>query len=404
MKTNMIKTVRKLSLSFSLLIISIGVHNAQVLEKVYTSEIDISKNAKIFVNGPKNFDIEGHGTLSISSEDQKYVIKGKDWKPIVKIDQDFKINTWDESKVKQLIQLKVETVNPNQGQELLKKLQLTLEENAAGIVNINCNLGMEKIEIVNGFFRKDRTTLSLKDGSSYDIKKLEVSATLFIPKTNDLELDLRFISTTLGEHTGKVKARLNNAGFNSESVNELDLKIAFSTVRLQEINQLKLDSESSQLSIKNIDKLQATSSFSKYILGSVDQLILEKSSSDNFSIKEVKDIRSTASTFSDFRITNLFKNLDIKANSGDIVVDYIKQGFEKIQLNNSFSTISLGVEETTDYTIEVFNNPFTSYDYPKGLIETKKEDDTGAYLLKGNKSKAGIIQIRCESCKVLFDY
>ncbi len=404
MKTNMMQIVQPLSLIFSLFFVSISCLPAQVLTKTYVNEINVSDDARINVQGPRSFDMEGHGTMSFTNEGNNYVVKGKNWEPIIVIDGEFQINTWEEKKVKQSIEIKLETSDPSEGPELLAKLNPLLKENAAGRVDVSCNLNIQKFLLANGFFRRDRSTLYMKDGSNYEIKKLEIAATLYVPKTNFLELNVIHMITNLGDHTGKVKAHISMGILNTGNLNDLEADLIFSTANLKEVNKISIDSKSSTFNIKQAATLKGRSEFSKFILGKIGQLELSYSGNDQFSIKEVKDFKVPESTFSNYNITTLLNSLEINAKSGDVLVGTIKEGFDHISLTNTFSTINLGVEHTKNYIIKAHDNIFTSYDYPDGLLTQKGDKKTRSVFLMGDQSKAGIIKIKCESCKVFFDY
>lgn len=404
MKTNMMKMIRQLSLTFSITAFVVGSLCAQEAEKTFVNEINVSEDTKIFVNGPNNFDMEMHGTMSISSEDNKYVIKGKDWKPVVKIEQDFQIYTWKEHKVKQTIIIKVETVEPGKSQELINKLEPRLEENAAGQVYVNSNINIKKFELVNGFFRRDRSTLTLTDGSKYDIKKLEIKASATIPESNDLDIDLRFTKATLGTHTGKINAVVHHSGLKANQINELDVELVFSTLNVKSAKVIHYRSENGTFNLRDVENLKGKSTFSKYLLGNIDHFELNESQADQITIKVVNSLDSKSATFTNFQITTLTKHLLVNAQNGDLFVSNINEGFEKIEVENVFSTINLGVKTAKNYFIEEHKNIFTSYDFPAGLMVMGKTDNGNKSYLMGNKNKAGKIIIKCESCKVFFDY
>lgn len=402
MKTNMMTIVLKWSLIFS----SFCFHSvqAQVLEKVFTHEFEISENAVIHLNGPRNFNMEGHGTMSFGTEENNYVVKGKDWKPVLKIDQDFQINTWEDKKIKQVVEVKLLMADQAKGKELLEKLNVIPKEHATGNLEVDCSLNIKHFKIVNGFLRKDRSTIELNDGSIYPILKLEIKASVTVPKTNTLKVNLKYMNTTIQEHEGKIQGEITGGTLEAKKLQFLNAKFNLVTIYIDEITEFRVMSTQSKFNLGKVRKMMTMSSLSKYNIQKVDTLLISHSETEKYTIRTVKRIVSSGSTFTDFHIDKVQDFLDIRAGSGDIFIDHISSGFRRVALSNHFSTIRLGLQNNENYIITNYKNLFTSYKYPDGLVPIKyKQQQLTKSLLMGNKDKAGQIEIQCESCKVFFD-
>jgi len=186
--------------------------------------------------------------------------------------------------------------------------------------------------------------------------------------------------------------KVQNANFSSRN----------SGINIDEAEKVKLGFKS----IKEGCELEAqprNSSLNKYHFKKVGQLILAESANDNFVIDEADHIEAPSAVFSNFKIGKINKTLYFNISSGDLTIGEIGKGFESININNQVSTIIIGIEKDCAYKLSAYQNEESEYFFPKTAQKVDSGENVQIVFLKGDKTTAGNISIRCRQCKVVFN-
>ena len=143
---------------------------------------------------------------------------------------------------------------------------------------------------------------------------------------------------------------------------DLNVVVKYSTMNFGEIDDITLDSK---YTVVNIDKSSSISADSKY---------------DTFDFDEVESI--TAETkYSHFKIGELSKNLRIDAGYGGIRIDEVANGFESINITNSYGQINIGLDQS-NYMLDA-SCDYCGISYPEDNFAGDRMSENNSKMVKG---------------------
>ena len=157
--------------------------------------------------------------------------------------------------------------------------------------------------------------------------------------------------------------------------------------------------------VKQADLLamKVLSSQSTYRIDTVSVLKIQESKNDKFLLGKVGKMESLYSFFSDYKIDALNQSLNLKSKNGDLFIREIETDFTKIDIINDVSSINLGIQKLEDCILSFKQFPETALKKPNNFKALENDIFGSQTLLKGNKEKAGKINIRCNLCEVKFN-
>lgn len=402
---------------------------AQSLSRTYSKEIQVMDTVTIHSKGSLDLNWEMHGEIhSKGTADGYEMISGSAKSPITIKLHHYHIHTWEKDQIQQSLKITVtpDEDHPEDAKRLLDRLQINLESNEASSITIDDNMNIKKMKFTNGWFRADKNTIILDDESVYHFASLEISPALYIPKTSNLNLITDYIGVIIGDLEGRLVIKSIGGKVQANNVQHLKAMLRHCMVRFNHIGLAEVNAEATEFSAEHIDKmivgslalakyaafeespslfsLKSTgySALNKYFLGHVGQLSVAETTSDEFQIASVDKLISLQSTFSNYHIDELKKILEISVRSGDVNIGSISEGFGHMDIFNTISTITLGLKKTNHFNLSTYANPFTTYTIPSYLQQIEQQKGQKKNYLQGDKEKAGKIDIRCESCKVIF--
>jgi hypothetical protein len=112
-----------------------------------------------------------------------------------------------------------------------------------------------------------------------------------------------------------------------------------------------IDASFSEISIGETGDLSINSISSKYDIKKAGSLRGE-SKRDKFFIENIESLQSNA-YFTDFKLDNLRREINITTRYGSLNADMIDKGFESININSNFSDVSLSFEAGSSYNLDI---------------------------------------------------
>lgn len=343
------------------------------------------------------------GTIVVKIEKEKEVLPSS----VIFINysaKNIEIHTWNQNKVKQVIELTIEPIDTTKLKELINELKsVDIKSNSKGNIELPYNLNIEKRGVINDKkikTRKGEYTIALKNGKIFTVKKFEISIVFYVPQNNELDLKSAFSNISLGNLSNKAKLNLSSVTLKANNINDLELEASFSKIWLSNVNNAVFNTSSCESNSINITKAEILSAFSKFNFTKVGNLNIQKSSSDIFTLSEIEVITSKNTVFTSFLIGELKDLMDISSKNGDITIDKVNQSFSQINISNVFSTITIGTLSCNAFILNT-NTKFTEFKLPDDL-KLLKYNETVKSFYKGSKSSNQKITINCTSCNVNF--
>jgi hypothetical protein len=182
--------------------------------------------------------------------------------------------------------------------------------------------------------------------------RLQINYFISAPEYMDMNISNKYGDVYMEDNTGKFSLSLSNGSFKANSLNESGeieltfcdatinkikkgyLNVSFSDVEVGESQDLKINSISSRFDLKKAGKIDAESRRDKFYIGTVSE------------------VRGN-SYFTDYRIGELEKELDVVSKYGSLNASIIEKGLDMISINSSYSDLSLNFDPSVSYNLDI---------------------------------------------------
>ncbi len=185
----------------------------------------------------------------------------------------------------------------------------------------------------------------------YD-SKLQINYFINAPEYMDIRITNKYGDVYMENNTGKLIINLSNGAFKANSLNEINgddllfcnatinriangrLNLSFSEVEIDESQNLNITSISSKINLERVETVRTESRRDKYYIGTTGAL-----TGDSY--------------FSDFRIEELQREINLDTRYGELDADFISKGIEMITINSNFTDISLTFDPSVSYSLDI---------------------------------------------------
>jgi hypothetical protein len=213
---------------------------------------------------------------------------------------------------------------------------------------------------------------------SYD-SHVEVNYFINVPEYLNLKIENKYGDVYMEDNSGDFKISISNGSFKANSLgNKSSLNMVFCDAKITSIASGSIDASFSEVSIGETGDLSVNSISSKYEIKKAGS-IRGESRRDKFFIENIESLQ-TNSYFTDYRLTNIKKLLNLTTKYGSVNVDLIEKGLESININSSYSDLSLNFDPALSYSLDIRHiNAFlvlpdkNTKTEQKALDEDKKE-------------------------------
>jgi hypothetical protein len=274
-----------------------------------------------------------------------------------------KINTWEKDSVVFDIKIKVED----------KKLS-RLEKQISGIDFDFINsqhfiIARSKVGENRSTFEKE--VLNFKETVLQADAKIEIDFTVWMPKTNQLKVENKFGDIYVDDFIGDIDINLSNGNLKAHDFSgKTNLKLSFGDATINQLKTGKLDCNYSEVYIKKADKLQIISKSSDFEITEINEINAD-SRRDKFRIQLI-DILVVKGSFTNYRISEITNNLNVKTEYGDIDINKIAPDFKSVYIESKSTDISLYFSEKSEFGFEITHTK--SQTNFSGKVDVKKEE------------------------------
>lgn len=221
----------------------------------------------------------------------------------------------------------------------------------------------------------------------YD-SKVEINYYINIPDYMNLNINNRYGDVYMENVTGNFSVSVSNGSFKANSLSKgSDLNLVFCDAKINSMISGRIDANFSEITIGESEDLTINSISSRYNINDIG-LISTESRRDKFYIGSI-DVVKGNSYFTDFRINNLKKEIDLTTKYGSVNSDLIDKGFESIDINSGYSDLSLEFEDGASYIVDIRHiNAFVVL--PNKNTKTEKKvinEDKKEYMTFGTIGK-----------------
>lgn len=255
-----------------------------------------------------------------------------------------KINTWEKDSVVFDIKIKVED----------KKLS-RLEKQISGIdfdfINSQ-HFIIARTKVGENRSTLEKEVLNFKEIVLQADGKIEIDFTVWMPKTNQLKVENKFGDIYVDDFTGDIDINLSNGNLKAHDFSgKTNLKLSFGDATINQLKTGKLDCNYSDVFIKKADKLQFISKSSDIEITEINEIDAD-SRRDKFRIQKI-DVLVAKGSFSNYRISELTNNLNLKSEYGDLDVGKVMSGFKSVFVESKSTDINLSFSDKSEFGFEI---------------------------------------------------
>ncbi len=287
---------------------------------------------------------------------------------------------WEEDSIRFEINIKVEANKQSKADKTYDNIEIEFSETSYYLI-AQTVFGNKK----NAFWADvtDFTSSMLNTGAS-----AQIDYTVYVPTNSELSIHLKFGSIYMTDHYGKTTVYVSNGDFRGGNFSELDMDHSFGNVVIDSIQSGSLTLGYSELKLKHAGDIRITSKSSNPVIGSFNSIRLN-SRRDTYFFEEAGTL-SGETSFSYLTMERLNGNLILETNYGNLnITDYGKD-FSLMNLNASYTDISLICGQDLGYSFEAYYDRKTKMIYPNELssfVKTEIDSDEGNYVLSGQCGK-----------------
>lgn len=186
---------------------------------------------------------------------------------------------------------------------------------------------------------------------SYD-SRVEINYYIDIPEYLNLNIDNKYGDVYMEDNTGELRLNISNGSLRANSVGKnSSLTMVFCDAKINSMVSGNIYASFSEISLGTTEDLTINSISSKYDIKKAG-IIRGDSKRDKFFIEYIETLNGN-SYFTDYKISNVKKEMNLTAKYGSITAELIEKAFESIDINSSYSDISLNFDPGASYNLDV---------------------------------------------------
>lgn len=407
MKKNIKSEVRRREFNYRLIplialfcFVFLSTSDGQRIQHTIEREIPLSDESRIKINGPESVRITGVGTICTRQVGDKYIVSRKSSTPdIYNIDKKLIINTWDKKAIKQVSTLSFSCKTTAQEKQLKEALAINLVENAAGTVEVDCELNIDKFQLENGWFTTENNHIILDNGKVYPINYLSISTMLYLPSNGQVTIDSEENDIVVDRLEGELEIDVVGGSLTAKEISKLKGNISFAEINVEQIGSATLELQNTKLKANSIHQLKLESAISKVEIKTIEKLEVTKSLNDHFYLETVQAIKVTNSIYSNYNLASCNESLEMTLKGGDVDIKNYGPLLKFAIIKNRNAKIQIDLESLESYSLTINSFDQSKYSLPNNFVLIKTEDEANYYKLGSNPEQT-IMQIDCIHCEV----
>jgi hypothetical protein len=186
---------------------------------------------------------------------------------------------------------------------------------------------------------------------SYD-SRVEINYFINMPDYLNLKIENKYGDVYMENNTGEFSISASNGSFKANSIGkESSITLTFCDATLNSVVSGKINTSFSDVTIGESTDLSINSISSRYEIKKAGRIHSE-SRRDKFYIDKIENLQSD-SYFTDYKISDLKKELNLTTRYGSVDTYLIDKGFESVSINASYTDISLEFDQNSAYNLDI---------------------------------------------------
>lgn len=294
----------------------------------------------------------GVGQLNAQVSETKEIIKGfsVEKSTIVDINNkygDVTIETWDKDSILVFIDYTITEKNYDKLKSRAEQIHFELLRSGHYIV-INTIISSSRNMLLSELIK-------LKETIGMAEAQVQINIKVFLPDNLDLRIKNKFGNVYIDNYKGDITLEMSNGKLKANNLSGyVNMQVSFGDVRINSIDSGSLEVYYSDMNLVSARKLRITSKTSNITITEVTQMLVN-SSRDDYRIRMITDFE-TESNWTDFLITEFKRKSDINMKYGDLTIERINPGIEKIIIDARSTKINLFFDKESDVNFDIITN------------------------------------------------
>jgi formylmethanofuran dehydrogenase subunit D len=329
-----------------------------------------------------NFDEERSKKLSKS-----YKVKASDQLSIENKFGKVHVNTWDKNEITVEVIMIGRANDADRAQRIVDAINVEVNE-GGGVIAF-------------------RTEIGKMQGNNHNGKKgFEINYTVSMPKGNPLKLKNSFGDVYLGNLDGKADLNVSYGSLKAENLTHAEnfVKVAFGSGNVEYLKGGTLDVDYSKVNVERMGNLTVNSGFSKLTVEKAGNVDLKARYGD-VQIGTIDNLVGSAG-FSGVDVNQVNEKVNMKVEyCNDFDVNSVARNFKEINVDGSFSKISVTFDPATSFNFDV-NVQYGDLDANDNLNNfsfVEKKSNSKVYRGNFGKTGGGNVKISSRYGNVDFD-
>ncbi len=291
--------------------------------------------------------------------------------------------------------------------------QLTLSNKYDGIIIEQAVNAALKINLYSGRLKIGQTrndlTLALKYGKAQigDFKNAAIDiydGTLKLGNGGKVTLTSKYSEIEMGNISSLKAAIYDDELIVQDIQGELVLQDKYSDIKINRAQNARLDIYDGDFQLDRVNDLQIKSKYTNFRLGSVGSLAFELSYDDEIMIKEVEELSSSESKYSDYNILTLLKSLKMSSYDDNIEIGSVGKTFSGLTFDGKYTDLSIKLDPSIAFRIDSYKK-YGKLRFPQDRFEARiyKEKNDELELQgssKGAASDSPLLKINAHDCNI----
>jgi len=187
-------------------------------------------------------------------------------------------------------------------------------------------------------------------------KKFSIDYTVNMPESMQLTLVNKYGDAAINELSGLIDVNIKYGNLRANRLKRTDNKplsqivLAYGNATVDECQWLKVDMKYSKMSIEKAKALIVISKYSKLMLSEGSSLVSD-AKYDTYEIGTLVNFAGTGA-YTNYRFDKISNKIDLNLRYSDCRVDFVPANFESIEIDNSYGSIRLGIDEGASYQLD----------------------------------------------------
>jgi hypothetical protein len=218
--------------------------------------------------------------------------------------------------------------------------------------------------------------------------RLQINYFISVPEYLGMRITNKYGDVYMENNAGKFSLTLSNGSFRANSLDGTNnIELSFCNATINRISSGYVNASFSDIEIGESRDIKINSISSRFELRKAGTVNVE-SKRDKFYIDRISALKGD-SYFTDYRIDELEKEMDLVVKYGSLNAGEIEKGVELISINSSYSDINLIFDPSASYNLDIrHTNAFLSLPDKNSDIQKKAvNEDKKEYMYYGTVGK-----------------